>query len=320
MKLGVLTVPLSEMPVGQALSYLKGLGAQAVEIGCGGFPGNAHCDPEVLLKDRAKLKEFKETIKASGLEISAFSAHGNAVHPDEETAKKAVRDFENAVYMAEEMEVGVVNTFSGCPGDSEGSRYPNWVTCPWPDDFTKILDYQWNDKLLPYWRKAAEFAGSHGVKVAFEMHPGFCVYNTETMLRIHREIGPALGANYDPSHLFWQGMDGISSIRELAGIIYHVHAKDCKIDAMNTARTGVLDTKPYGDELHRSWIFRTVGYGHDLETWKDIISALRMAGYDGAVSIEHEDSLMSVKEGLEKAVSFLKEVLIEEKPAEMWWA
>lgn len=320
MKLGVLTVPLSAMPLDKALSYLKGLGVQTVEIGCGGFPGNAHCAPEILLNDKSEMQKFKQIIKDSGLEISAFSAHGNGVHPNKEVAQKATKELENAIRMAEALEVGVVNTFSGCPGDSAGSQYPNWVTCPWPDDFGSILDYQWNDSLLPYWQKEGGFAEAHGVKIAFEMHPGFCVYNTETMQRIHKEIGPVIGANYDPSHLFWQGMDAIASIRALEGMIYHVHAKDCRVDALNTARTGVLDTKPYGDEIHRSWVFRTVGYGHDGQVWKDIISALRMVGYDGAVSIEHEDSLMSVKEGLEKAIDFLKDVVIEEAPAPMWWA
>ena len=301
MKLGVLTVPLYGMGLADCLAYLKGLGVQTVELGCGGNPGTGHCDAGELLSDAGKLAAFKQTIQDSGLTIGAFSCHGNGVHPNE-------------------MGVGVVNTFSGCPGDSAGSKYPNWVTCAWPDDFLSILDYQWNDVLLPYWHKKAEFAKSNGVKVAFEMHPGFCVYNTETMLRINKEIGNTLGANFDPSHLVWQGIDPVAAIRDLSGIIYNVHAKDCRIDSINTARNGVLDTKHYSDELHRSWIFRTVGYGHDTQYWKDIVSALRISGYDGSLSIEHEDSLMSIREGLEKAVSFLKDVLIFEKSAEMWWA
>lgn len=319
MKKGVLTVPLYGMSLDKALSYLKGLGVQTVEIGCGGFPGSTHCNPEVLLHDKKKMNEFKEIIRSSELEISAFSAHGNGVHPDKETAEKATKDLENAILLAAEMGVEVVNTFSGCPGDSKGSQYPNWVTCSWPDDFMKILAYQWDDCLLPYWEKEAAFAKAHGIKVAFEMHPGFCVYNTETMKRIRKEIGPVLGANYDPSHLIWQGMDPIESIRQLEGMIYHVHAKDCHVDSANTAQNGVLDTKPYGDEIHRSWMFRTIGYGHDAKMWKDIISMLRLVGYNGAVSIEHEDSLMSVKEGLEKAIRFLSEIIIEEEPAPIWW-
>lgn len=320
MKLGVLTVPLSEMPLNEALSYLKKLGVQSVEIGCGGFPGNAHCDPEVLLNSKTKLQEFKETVKKYDIEISSFSVHGNGVHPNKAVAAKATKDLENAILIAAELGVGIVNTFSGCPGDSENSQYPNWVTCPWPEDFTRILNYQWNECLLPYWQNEAVFAKAHGVKVAIEMHPGFCVYNTETMLRLNKQIGSTVGANFDPSHLLWQGMDAVAAIRELNGIIYNVHAKDCKIDDMNVKRIGVLDTKHYGAEMDRSWIFRTVGYGHDSQTWKDIISALRMVGFDGSISIEHEDSLMSAKEGLEKAVGFLRNIIIQEQPSQMWWA
>ena len=320
MKLGVLTVPLYSMDLKSCLAYLKGLGVQSVELGCGGNPGTGHCDARELLADKAKLAEFKRTIAESGLEISAFSAHGNGVHPDPEVARRDTEDLENAICLAQEMGVGVVNTFSGCPGDSEDSRYPNWVTCAWPEDYLKVLDYQWNEKLLPYWRKEGKFAEEHGVKVAFEMHPGFCVYNTETMRRINREIGPSVGANFDPSHLVWQGMEPVAAIRELTGMIYNVHAKDCRVDPLNTGKIGVLDTKHYSDERNRAWIFRTVGYGHDSQYWRDIVSELRLAGFDGSMAIEHEDSLMSVREGLEKAVAFMKDVLIFESAAEMWWA
>ena len=175
--------------------------------------------------------------------------------------------------------------------------------------------------LIPYWKDMSEFAKAHGVdKIAFEMHPGFCVYNTDTMLRIREAVGPTLGANFDPSHLIWQGMDPVAVIRALGDAIFHVHAKDTKMDKYNTAKTGVLDTKPYGDEINRAWIFRSVGYGNDEVYWKDIVSNLRLVGYDHVLSIEHEDSLMSQNEGLSKAVEMLKRVLIKENPAEMWWA
>ena len=135
-------------------------------------------------------------------------------------------------------------------------------------------------------------------------------------------MGPEIGANFDPSHLIWQGMDPCVAIRELGreGAIYHFHAKDTKIDAVNTRVNGVLDTTHYGQELERSWIFRTVGYGHGEDYWRDIISQLRMVGYDYAISIEHEDGLMSGREGLEKAISFLKNVLIYEDRGAMYWA
>ena len=152
------------------------------------------------------------------------------------------------------------------------------------------------------------------------MHPGFCVYNPETLMKLRKAVGPLIGANFDPSHLFWQGIDPVAAIRNLGDAIYYFHAKDTKIDPINCALNGVLDTDHYGMELQRSWIFRTVGYGHGAEYWKAIASELRLVGYDYAVSIEHEDSLMSSKEGLLKAVECLKEVLIFEDKGEMFWA
>jgi len=321
MKLGVLTVVLGELSQPEAMKYLADAGVQCVEIGCGGFPGKAHADPAVLLSDPAKLEAFKEAIYGNGLEISALSCHGNPVHPDKAVAKAFHDDFVNCILLAEKLGVKRIVGFSGCPGDSENSKYPNWVTCPWPDDFLKILDWQWNEVLIPYWKKTAAFAKEHGIeKIAFEMHPGFCVYNPETLLRLRAAVGDIIGANVDPSHLFWQGMDPVEAIRTLGDAVYYVHGKDVFLDNTNIARNGVLDTKHYSDVLNRAWVFRTMGYGHDLSTWKEIVSMLKKVGYDDVISIEHEDSLMSPKEGLEKAIAFLKEVLIFEQPGAMWWA
>ena len=320
MKVGSMTVPLQQMPLKDALLYLKNLGVEAVEVGSGGFPGDAHCKPAELLADRGKLKAFSQLFDDVGIELNALSCHGNPIHPNADTARIAHETFVNTCRLAQELGVKKVITFSGCAGDCPESRYPNWVTCPWPEDFLHILDYQWNDCLLPYWQKTGELAKSCGVKVAFEMHPGFQVYNTASMLRLRDALGDTFGANFDPSHLIWQGNDIVASVRELRGAIYHFHAKDTRMDAINTARKGVLDVVPYGDELNRSWIFRTVGYGNGQEFWKDVISTLRMTGYDDIISIEHEDSLMSVEEGLKKAVSMVKEVIISQKPAAMWWA
>ena len=194
---------------------------------------------------------------------------------------------------------------------------------PWPDDFSEILEYQWNDVLIPYWKEKVAFAKAHNVhKIALELHPGFCVYNTRSLLKLREAVGPEIGANLDPSHLIWQGMDLIAVIRELgkANAIFHFHAKDTKVDAINTAVNGVLDTQHYSEELTRSWIFRSVGYGHGEDYWKAIASELRLAGYDYAISIEHEDSLMSGKEGLLKAIGCLKNSLIFEDRGNMYWA
>ncbi|MGI6578306.1 MAG: sugar phosphate isomerase/epimerase family protein [Eubacteriales bacterium] len=319
MKLGVLTVPLYGMSLEESLEYLSGLGVQTVELGAGGFPGNTHTLP--YINGEKPIEELKELLQKYNLEISAISAHGNAIHPNKEVAAKFQADFETAVLFAEKLGIDTVITFSGCPGGAPGDTTPNWVTCPWPDDFLKILDYQWNEVLIPYWKKTVEFARSHGVtKIAFEMHPGFCVYNTETLLKLREAVGPEIGANFDPSHLIWQGMDPVASIRMLGDAIFHFHAKDTRLDAYNIARIGVLDNKHYGDVAGRAWSFRTIGYGTGEQQWKEIVTALRTVGYDGALSIEHEDSMMSPKEGLEKAIALLKNVLVYEQPGEMWWA
>ena len=321
MKLSVFAVLLGGLPFEEACRYLKNAGAQAVEIGCGGFPGKAHCDAKDFLEHPEKIAQMQATLEKYHLEISALSTHGNAVHPVKEIARQFHEDFENAVLLAEKLGVDTVVTFSGCPGGCPEDKTPNWVTCPWPDDFTNIVNYQWNEVLIPYWKKEVEFVRRHNVKkIAFEMHPGFCVYNPETMMKLRNAVGPEIGANFDPSHLFWQGIDPVAAIRYLGDAIFYFHAKDTKIDELNTAVNGVLDTKHYGDEIHRSWIFRTVGYGHDASVWKDMMSALRMVGYDGMISIEHEDSLMSVPEGLTKAIKLLKETMMFDTTGGMWWA
>ena len=326
MKLSVLTNLYGAKSLEETLQILTSMDIHTVELGAGGYPGKAHCNPEELLADQAKYDAFMALLKKYDVEVCALSAHGNALHPNRELAARYDRDFRNAVLLAEKMGVDTVITFSGCPGDCEESKYPNWVTCPWPEDFLAILDWQWNQKLIPYWKEAGAFALAHHVPhIAFEMHPGFCVYNPATLLRLRAAVGAAvgdvIGANFDPSHLIWQGMDPVAAIRELQGAIYHVHAKDTRIDAINTAKNGVLDTKHYSDELNRSWVFRTVGYGNGETYWRDMISTLRLCGYDRVLSIEHEDSVMTIDEGLRKAVDFLKGVCIfDPKPTGMSWA
>ncbi len=322
MKLSVLANLYGSKPLDEALKIISSLGVHTVEIGAGGYPGKDHCNPAELLKDEKKLEEFIATFKKYDVEICALACHGNPIHPDKAIAKQFDEDMRNAILLAEKIGVDTIIGFSGCPGSDPDAKLPSWVTCPWPDDFLATLEYQWNDVMIPYWKEMTAFAKSHNVtKIALEMHPGFCVYNPETLLKLRSAVGDVIGANLDPSHLIWQGVNPVAAVRALAGAIYHVHAKDTKIDDINTAVNGVLDTKHYGDELHRSWIFRTVGYGHGEDYWRDFVSALRLAGYDKVLSIEHEDSLMTIDEGLKKAVEVLDKVMIkEEKPCGMRWA
>ena len=319
MKIGVFAVLFGEKPFEETLDYLRDAGVDAVEIGCGAYPGDAHCQPAALLGNDGKLKAFKQAVERRGLIISALSCHGNPIHPQKAIAADHHRAFEQTVRLARALGVDRVVTFSGCPGGDPKAERPNWIVAPWPPEYLDMLAWQWNERVLPYWKDAARLCKDSGVKVAIEMHPNFIVYNPETMMRL-REIAPGtIGCNFDPSHMFWQGIDPAAAIRALGDCIYHCHAKDCKIDAQNTAVNGVLDGKRYTEELARSWIFRTVGYGHGADVWKGIVSTLRMVGYDHVLSIEHEDSLMSGAEGLRKAIAFLKSVVIAEPSGSAYW-
>ncbi len=321
MKVGVFSVILGSMKLEPALDYLASLGVQAVELGAGAFAGTAHCPVDALLASERRASGFLKAVASRGLTISALNCPGNPIHPDKRRAGRDDSDFRKALQLAPRLGVDTVINFSGCPGGGPQDKTPNWVTCPWPPDYLKILEYQWNKVVFPYWEKTARFAEKCGVrKIAFEMHPGFVVYNPETLLRLRKEVGTLVGANFDPSHLFWQGIDPCEAVRSLAGAVWHVHAKDTAIHEWNSRRNGVLDTKHYKDELNRAWMFRTVGYGHPRHFWCDFVSALRMTGYDGALSVEHEDSLMTSREGLEKGVRFLQGIVLNEPKGKVTWA
>jgi sugar phosphate isomerase/epimerase len=292
---------------------------QAIELGTGGWPGHDHMDVDGLLASQGSAREYRQRIADAGLTISALSCHNNPLHPDRATARIADDVFRKTVRLAEQLEVPVVVTFSGCPGDSDDAKHPSWVTCPWPPEFLEVLEWQWEKQAVPYWCGAARFAADHGVKVALEAHPGFLVYNTDTALKLRQAVGPNLGVNFDPSHLFWQGVDVPAAIRALGDGIFHVHAKDVAIDPQNVAVNGVIDAKSYRRMGERSWLFRSVGWGHDELEWKRIVTALRLAGYDYVMSIEHEDALASIDEGLRAAVDLLTRVILTEPPVDAWW-
>ena len=323
MKLGVFTVLFSELALEPMLDRVAALGLDAVELGTGNYPGRGHCDPDVLLADAGKRRALLGAVEERGLVISGLSCHGNPLHPDDAFARESHETWRKTARLAVELGVEVVNCFSGCPGDGPAARAPNWVTCAWPPEYGETLEWQWNEVAIPYWRDEAAFARETGLaKIALEPHPGFLVYNPETALRLREAAGPELGVNFDPSHFVWQGIDPLAAVRALgrAGAIFHVHAKDVYLDRANIGLNGVLDTKPYGRFADRSWSFRSVGYGQDDKFWRDFVSALRIAGYDGVLSIEHEDGLVSVDEGLAKAVDVLQRVLLRDQPGEMWWA
>ncbi|MCP3762091.1 sugar phosphate isomerase/epimerase [Domibacillus sp. A3M-37] len=322
MKLGVFAVLFSDLSLEDMLDHIKEKGIHTVEIGAGGYIGDAHCKPEELLADDEKCRAFKQAFDDRDISISALSCHGNPLHPNPEIAKDHHEKFVNAVKLAAKLGVDTVVNFSGCPGESDYSKHPVWITCPWPNDFSEVVEWQWREKVIPYWKEQAMLLEDYGVKAAIEPHPGFCVYNTETALRLRKECGEQIGVNFDPSHYFWQGMNPVQAIKALGqeNALFHFHAKDTQIESRNCELNGVLDTKSYKDINSRSWVFRTVGYGHGEGEWRDIISALQVIGYEGAISIEHEDGLMSIDEGFTKAVDFLQGMIIHEGAKDLWWA
>ncbi|KNE21804.1 sugar phosphate isomerase/epimerase family protein [Virgibacillus pantothenticus] len=321
MKLGVFTVLLSDKSFEEMLRYVQKAGLKAVEIGTGGYPGNAHCDLDKLLESETKRKEYLEKVHEHGLTISAFSCHGNPLSPDKTFAQESHDTFVKTVKLASLMGVPVVNTFSGTPGDSDGAKYPNWPVTPWPNEYSDVLKWQWEEKLIPYWKAQGEFAKQHDVKIGLELHAGFLVHTPYTMLKLREATNDAIGANLDPSHLWWQGMDPVVAIKILgkANAIHHFHAKDTYIDQENVNMYGLTDMQPYSNVKTRAWTFRSVGYGHSVQEWSNIISALRTYDYDYVVSIEHEDPIMSMEEGLQKAIRNLNSVMIEEAPVDIWW-
>jgi len=321
MDVGVLTVPLGEQSRESAFEYLADLGVSAVELGCGGYPGQGHLDREALLDDPDARAELRGDLNEYDLRVSALATHNNPLHPDDDRASEADRELREAIELADLLDVGTVTCFSGLPAGSPTDETPNWVTAPWPGEHADAHEYQW-EVATDYWRDLAEHAAEHGVDVAIEMHPNMLVYEPSGMLELRERTNDRIGANFDPSHLYWQGIEITDAIRLLGAhdAIHHFHAKDTRIYDAQARTKGVLDMTPYDDVEDRSWIFRSVGYGHGEDHWRDIVSTLRMVGYDGALSIEHEDALTSASEGLEKGIELLQRVIFEDQPGEAFWA
>ncbi|SDC61670.1 sugar phosphate isomerase/epimerase [Natrinema hispanicum] len=320
MEIGVHTPPLADESLEEALPYLDTLGVGAIEPGVGGHPGQAHLTRSAYLDDEREQAELNDLLAEYDMRISALATHNNPLHPDDERAEHADTELREAIRLAAQLEVDAVTCFSGLPAGSPTDETPNWITAPWPPQHADALEYQW-EQATEYWGEIADFAADHEVDVAIEMHPNMLVYEPHGLARLREATGERIGANFDPSHLYWQGITITDAIRYLGerDAIHHVHAKDTRIYDAQAREKGVLDTTPYDDESNRSWLFRSVGYGHGEAHWKDIVSTLRLVGYDGVLSIEHEDSLTSSREGLEKAIDLLRRARFETQPSEAYW-
>ncbi len=313
--IGVFDPAFDSLSLEEMLDRISALGIEAVEIRAKGLPSSKHCPVTELLADPAKARAWKKKFEDHNILVAAFSFHGNPLHPDPIIAARDDQFFRNDVLLAERLEVPVVVGFSGCPGGSPGDKTPNWITYRWPPEVNEMLKYQWDEKVIPYWRQAARFAREHGIRrIALEMHPNFVVYNPQTLIKLRDAVGEEIGANCDLSHLFWQGCDPIEAIRFLGkqGALFHAHMKDTMIVKDLAARTGVLNfSEDPAKGTEGPVFFRAVGYGHGAQLWKEVVKAYIDEQYQGIFSIENEDPILTGEVGVERALYVLRNVRAE---------
>src|SRR5579863_4681236 len=310
--IGVFDPAFPDLTLDQLVEKYASLGVEAAEIGTGGYPNNKHCPIDDLLADPAKLAAWRKKFEDRNIKIATLSCHGNPISPDRTVAERDQETFRKTVLLAEKIDVKVIVGFSGCPGANPTDTNPNWITYRWPPEYAAAVDWQWKEKVVPYWKQAAKFARDHGVhRLALEMHPNFVVYNPLTLLKLRDAVGEEIGANNDLSHLFWQGCDPVEVIHLLGkqGAIFHAHMKDTVLYKDNLAKYGVLNfVFEKSDLKHASDAFRAVGYGHSATLWKEIIRAYMDVGYEGILSVENEDPILSGEVGVERALYVLKNV------------
>ncbi len=308
MQIGLLTDSLSTLNRADALDLAAELGVQTVEIGLGGEHGGwspaPHADVEELLADAGARSALRRDIAARGLRLEAFNAAGNPLHPVHGTRDDHI--LRSAIRLAQEFEIDTVVTMSGLPA-APGDRFPAWITTVWPPENLTLLEHQWT-VAIDYWGALAEEANRRGVRVAVEMHANQLVYNVPGLLRLRQAVGETVGANVDPSHLFWMGADPLAAVDALSGAIHHVHAKDTRIEE-RAAVTSRLETIPNERTGERAWNYVAVGTGHDDAFWFRFVDALAAAGYDGPLSIENEDYTLGQGESVAQAVSTLRTAL-----------
>jgi sugar phosphate isomerase/epimerase len=307
--IGVFNPPYRSLSLDQMLDKFSSMGIEAAEMGAGGYTGTPQCPVAELLASPARAREWKQKFVDRNIPVMALSCHANPLHPDAAKAGAFAQQIRQAIQLAGMLEVPTLVTFSGCPGASPTDTVPNWIIYGWPD-VAGPLEWQWNERVIPYWTETAKFAREHGVRIALEMHPNFVVYNPRTLMRLRAAVGPEIGANCDLSHLFWQGCDAVEVIRFLGKekALYHAHMKDTAFFPENVARYGVLNFAKSKNDKDGSEFFRAVGYGHGASFWKDVIAAYMEVGYDGMLSIENEDPILPAEVGVERALATLKNV------------
>jgi sugar phosphate isomerase/epimerase len=293
------------------LKTAEQLGAQGIEFNTGNWSTAPHLSLRRLLDSGPAREEFVGQVQAHNLELISLNCNGNQLHPLEGPQHDQV--VRETIRLSGLLGLTKVCLMSGLPGAAAGERYPNWIVSSWPPENQHIVHWQWKERLLPYWSELVRFGADHGVTTfAVEMHGNQLVYSARTLARLRSEIGPAVCANLDPSHLMWMGADPIASIDYLGSAIQHVHGKDTLLNKPVLANATALENGPLTDPRVRSWSYCTLGYGHDQKWWSDFCYRLRMVGYDGWISVEHEDVNMSRVEGIRKALELLRSAAIRE--------
>lgn len=313
MKIGLVTDSLGYLALDELLPTCAEVGIEELEFACGNWSPAPHIALDALLESESARTEFMAKVQDHGLTISALNCSGNQLAPNErgKAHESVVR---KTFQLANQLDIHTVVMMSGLPA-APGDSQPNWITMSWPAEITEILRYQWEEIAIPYWKELAEYAKNLGIaRICIEPHGYQLAYNTETCLQLRDAIGELIGVNFDPSHMMWMGGNPLTAIRQLEGAIYHVHAKDTRIDRANSDPNGLLETKTNEQVRARAWNYVTLGYGHGDSWWRDFITLLAQVGYDGVLSIEHEDLSMSPLEGVRKSVDFLNRIMVREMP------
>ncbi|WAP50753.1 sugar phosphate isomerase/epimerase [Arthrobacter sp. ATA002] len=324
MKFGLYTAVLHDRSIEEALDVIASLGLDAAEINAGGFLPPVHLPLEQILTSQAARDDYLGLFAERGLHLAGLNANGNPLHPNPAIGPRHAEDLRQAIRAASLLGQERVVTMSGLPGGECGATVPNWIVNAWNSGSLDVLDYQWNEVGLPFWREIDALAADHGVKVAIEMHPQNLVFNPPTLKRLVERAGTTnVGAEMDPSHLFWQGMDPIAAVNYLGPLVLHAAAKDVRINPDYARIYGVLDerferidpaeerTNLGGHEFayrwpeDSAWDFVALGRGHGQEFWNAFIAALYTVDPDMAVNIEHEDVSLGRVEGIQVAAEVL---------------
>ncbi|EOC1278255.1 sugar phosphate isomerase/epimerase [Cronobacter turicensis] len=311
MKLALCTDVLGNLPLPAMLDKVKSYGISGVEMTAGGWSPCPHVPTDALLASPEKLEAFRNELATREMRIVALNCSGNPLAPGE-LGEIHSRSSYRAVELAGKLGVKKIVMMSGLPGGGPDDRIPNWITSTvsWPDYMPGVIDYQWNDIAIPWWKKFVQHAKTHGVEhIAIEAFPGQLVYNPSTLLRLRHAAGDIIGMNLDPSHLIAMGADPIAAVRKLEGAIFHVHGKDARIERGLADVDGLMEYQPVTSTRTRTWNYVAVGCGQDLKWWKEFFSVLRMTGYDGDVSLEMEDLTMSVEAGLQTSIDALNSTI-----------